>query len=125
MSETKHTSENIPYWTYNRDGRFRPVEEVFAGIDARSARRAAEAQARNGKIKRHIAGAALTTMVLTHPAGQEAIDTVAGKTVETVQAAGERLDNWFNGPNAQNSDQGLPENPGDMVVKVTPDQPSK
>lgn len=98
MPETKSNNEKIPLWTYNEDGRFRPAEEVLADIDASMSRRAALAAERKRVFKRRVAGAAVATLALTHPVGQETVDVIADKAVETVKAAGDRLDTYFNGP---------------------------
>ncbi|MBA3758162.1 hypothetical protein H0X10_00830 [Candidatus Saccharibacteria bacterium] len=72
--------------------------------------------------RRVLLGLAATATVLT-PQGQEVIQAAGEIAQETAAAAVNRIDTYFNGPESQQSSEvGLPENPSDLKIVVTPEQ---
>jgi hypothetical protein len=75
--------------------------------------------------RKAILGIATGAAVLT-PQGREAVHEVGDTIGATASAAADRLDTYFNGPDEeQKGEQDIPENPNDMVVKITPEQTAK
>lgn len=75
--------------------------------------------------RKALLGITASAAVLT-PQGREAVHDVGDTIGATVSAAADRLDTYFNGPDEQQKgEQRIPENPSDMIVKISPEQSAK